>query len=418
MRIIGILITTKKMSKMRILKINFNVPGFAGDTPQIFHIAKGLLELGHTVDYVTTDADAFFYDKEKSEKYEEIRKKLLESTEKQIPIFGINVIPLHCTNEKLAYYCPHASSFAKSIIKNYDVVHIYNWYFHIAKVFSQIAHKYKIPFIFTANGSIQPQARALKKNSKRIFDVLYTNKMIKQASILHSVGDLETELYLKFGAKNDDVVRIDHGVNLDYFQVKNKTGILQKNNLDENQEYLLYVSRIDKKKGLEILLQGFKKILVDYPNLILVITGTGEMEYLEQIHKLVKNLKIENSLRFTGFVSEEEKLELLSKAKIFTVISHSDVHTIAAQEALAMGIPVVISKASDWPEIDEYRAGISVDTNPDSVYDAFKKLLSDKESLKEYGNNARKLIEKKFQLKNLIKKYESMYEKAIKNNIT
>ena len=92
--------------------------------------------------------------------------------------------------------------------------------------------------------------------------------------------------------------------------------------------------------------------------------------------------------------------------------------TIAAQEALAMGIPVDISKASDWPEIDEYRAGISVDTNPDSVHNALKKLLSDKESLKEYGNNARKLIQKKFQLNNLIKKYQSMYEKALKNNLT
>ena len=80
-----------------------------------------------------------------------------------------------------------------------------------------------------------------------------------------------------------------------------------------------------------------------------------------------------------------------------------------------MGIPVVITKASDFPEIDEYKAGITVDLDSNSVYNAVEELLNDEEKLKEYSKNAKKMIDEKFLLKNKIKEYESMFEEVIKN---
>ena len=97
------------------------------------------------------------------------------------------------------------------------------------------------------------------------------------------------------------------------------------------------------------------------------------------------------------------------------VTSHSDIHTTTAIESLAMGIPVVITKSSDFPEIDEYKAGITVDLDSNSVYNAVEELLSDEEKLKECSNNARKLINEKFLLKNKFKEYEKMFEEVIKN---
>jgi len=95
------------------------------------------------------------------------------------------------------------------------------------------------------------------------------------------------------------------------------------------------------------------------------------------------------------------------------VTSHSDVHTTTAIESLAMGIPVVITKASDFPELDEYKAGITVDSDSNSVCDAVEELLNDEEKLKEYSKNAKKLIDEKFLLKNKIKEYEKMFEDVV-----
>ena len=80
-----------------------------------------------------------------------------------------------------------------------------------------------------------------------------------------------------------------------------------------------------------------------------------------------------------------------------------------------MGTPVVITKASDFPELNEYKAGITVDLDSNSVYNAVEELLGDEEKLKEYSKNAKKMIDEKFLLKNKIKEYESMFEEVIKN---
>jgi glycosyltransferase involved in cell wall biosynthesis len=98
---------------------------------------------------------------------------------------------------------------------------------------------------------------------------------------------------------------------------------------------------------------------------LLIITGTGINEYVTKIKNLSKELQIEKSVIFTGFISEEEKIELFKSAKIHVVTSHSDVHTTTAIESMACGTPVVITKASDFPEIDEYEAGITVNTDPE-----------------------------------------------------
>ena len=402
---------------MKILKVIFGLPGFAGDSPQMFSIIKNLQDLGHEVTIVTTDADIFFYDEEKSKKYSDIRKKLSKSTEKLIEVNGVMIYPVHCITPKMGMYCLGAGKFAKKIVKNYDVIHIYNWYHHLGMVFSKVAYEKGIPFIISAYGSLQEKARTIKIKKKLFADFLYTKKMIPHASALHSVGDLETIEYIKLGGDPKKIYRIDHGIDLENFQIKEHTAIFKKLGINENnQPYLLFIGRIDKKKGLDLLLHAFANLNNTIKNLILVIAGSGAKEYEKEVKKLVNKLKIKNSVKFAGFVTENEKLELLKYAKLFVLTSYSDVHPIAVQDSLAMGLPVLITKACDYPEVAEYKAGIIVDENIDSVYEGLIKVLADEDQLRIFSENTKKLIKEKFLLKNIIKKYELMYFEALKNS--
>ena len=225
---------------------------------------------------------------------------------------------------------------------------------------------------------------------------------------------METKSYTKFGVRAEKIFRVDHGILEENVEIKKRTGILKRLGIDtKTQSYLFYVGRIDPKKGVDLLLRSFAKIVRNHKELFLVITGTGKNEYVEKIKALSKDLGINENVRFSGFVSDEEKLELYESAKMHVVTSHSDVHTTTAIESMAMGTPVVITKASDFPEIDDYKAGITVDTNVDSVYNAVEELLQDEKKLKEYSNNALRLIQEKFLLKNKIKEYEKMFEDII-----
>ncbi|MGI0010892.1 MAG: glycosyltransferase, partial [Nitrosopumilaceae archaeon] len=284
---------------------------------------------------------------------------------------------------------------------------------YIGMVFSEIAHKYGIPFVISPWGSLQSEARLLKKNLKIFADMQFTNKLIRHA-YFHSVGASETEALIRLGASPSKIYRIDNPVNLEDFKIKKKTNIFERIHFDKKNKYLLFLSRIDKKKGLELLLHSFKKIRDANQNIFLIIAGSGENAYTEEIKKLVSDLHITEVVRFTGFVSEDEKLELLESAKVFVLTSHSDVHPVAVQEALTMGVPVIITKNSDYPEVEEYNAGILVDEDEQSVFNAIMNLLSNENKLLHMSNNAKELIKQRFLLKDQIKKYEDMYNDIIK----
>lgn len=400
---------------MKILFVNFAVGGFAGDAVQMLHIAKGLIERGHEVTVTVPDGDGYFFDKSKSKSYEPIRKKLLEANGKTVEIEGVPILPIHCVSEKLGYYCPDAGKIGKKILKDFDVVYCLNWYYHLAMTFSKITHELRVPFIIAAMAAFEKPAHNLKNTRKKILDVMYTKNLFKNAGGFHSVGDLETDTYKKFGADPKKIHRVDHGILLENYILKEKTGILEKYGLSKSEKpYLFNVGRIDPKKGLEVLLHAFKKIVKNH-KITLVITGTGTSEYVTKIKELAKELGVEQNVIFTGFISEQEKLELYKNAEMHVVTSHSDVHTTTAIESMASGTPVVITKASDFPEIDEYKAGITVDTDPEAVSQAVNELLDDEKKLKECAENSIKLINEKFLLKNKIVEYEKMFEDVIKS---
>ena len=118
-------------------------------------------------------------------------------------------------------------------------------------------------------------------------------------------------------------------------------------------------------------------------------------------------------VKFTGLVSQDEKITLLNSAKLFSLISISDIHPRAIEEALTMGVPVVISKESDFPEVEEYNAGIIVNREEDLIANAFKKLLADDDELKVLSQNGKKIIKDNFLLESQIEKFEQLYSSLI-----
>ena len=85
---------------MKILHVGSPITDFMGEFGLIFKVSKGLKDLGHEVTIVTTDADSFYYDKEKSQMYSETRKKLLAANKNPIVFNEVPLYALHCTVHK------------------------------------------------------------------------------------------------------------------------------------------------------------------------------------------------------------------------------------------------------------------------------------------------------------------------------
>ena len=400
---------------MKILYVINQISEWSGDSSLLWYSVKSLQKMGHQVAIATTDGNPF-RDQDSNEKYLKTIEKLSNHSKNIVEINGISIYPAHCISSHFGMYSPNANNLAKKIIKDFDIVHIYSWYHHIGIEFFKTAKKYGIPLIFTAMGTLQNNAQSFYKKQKSIIDFLYTKKIINYASTLHSVGNSEIETYLKYGGKIEKIIKIENGINLNDFELKNNSDILKRLNM-ENKSYILYLGRLHKKKGIELLLNSFKILNNTNKEIYLIIAGSGENTYVQKIKTTVKDLGLESMVKFTGLVSHDEKITLLSFAKLFSLTSISDIHPRAIQEALTMGVPVVISKESDYPEVEEYNAGIIVNLDSKEICHAFEELLKNEDILNTFSNNAKKLIKDKFLLEEQVKKFEKLYQDILlKNN--
>ena len=220
---------------------------------------------------------------------------------------------------------------------------------------------------------------------------------------------------MKYGGKKEKIIQIENGIDLKDCELKNPSDILKRLDVD-NKPYILYLGRIHPKKGIELLLKSFNELQYNNNQIDLVIAGSGKSDYVQKIQRNVKDLGLSNKVKFAGLVSHDEKLTLLKSAKLFSLTSKSDVYPVAVQEALAMGIPVVVSKESVYPEIQEYKAGILVNLDFKEISRAFEELLLDEDKLKIFSNNAKKLIKENFLVEDQIKKFEIIYNEILSKN--
>ena len=399
---------------MKILYVINQISDWSGDSGLVWMSAQSLQKRGHEVKIATTDGNPFT-DKESIKEYSKTIKKLSNFMNDPIQIHDIPIIPVHCVSSKFGMISLNAKKIAQTIVKDFDIIHIYSWYHHIGIEFFKAAKNHRIPIVFSAMGTLQNDAQSFYKTQKSIIDYMFTKKIINYANVLHSVGQSEIESYVQYGGKKEKIIQVENGIELKDFELTNSTDILKKLDIVE-KPYILFLSRIHPKKGLELLLSAFKELTQSNDKICLVIAGSGENDYVQKIQKKVKELSLINKVKFTGLVSQDEKITLLKSAKIFSLISKSDIHPRAIQEALTMGVPVVISKESDYPEVEEYNAGKIVSLEKENISQTFKKLLQNDSELKIQSNNAKKLINEKFLAEEQIKKFEKIYSDILFND--
>ncbi len=300
-------------------------------------------------------------------------------------------------------------------IRNFDLVHITGiWNFPVLAG-SYVSRKFKIPYIISPIGTLDPDV--FKRKSyifKKIYYNLVSKKDLEKASLIHYTTEYEkekTEKYLKI--KNRGIV-LPRGIELKEFEEFDNS-IFNKFYFLRDKKYILFLSRINWKKGLDILIPSFYEISKEFKNIYLLISGPDNEGYSKIIKKTIKYYGIEDKVIFTGPLSGKEKIGILKNAEIFVLPSYSENFGLAAVEAMACKTPVIISnKVGIYDEVRKNKAGIVVDTNPESIYKGIKFLLENHKVKEEISINGRKLVERYYNIEKLAEKMIRIYEEILR----
>jgi glycosyltransferase involved in cell wall biosynthesis len=183
--------------------------------------------------------------------------------------------------------------------------------------------------------------------------------------------------------------------------------------------YVLFLSRLHPKKGVELLLDAFARVLtpaLGHPSWSLVIAGSGEASYERDLHQRAASLGIEDRVRFAGWVERDEKRQVLAGAGLFVLPSAQENFGIAALEAMAAGVPVAVSRDVDLSdEIVAADAGWVFTRTVDGIGEALRTALTNPEERHRRGGNGRELARRRFQWPVIANSLVNLYEQIAKS---
>ncbi len=302
-------------------------------------------------------------------------------------------------------------------IATFDVVHIHGVWQHPGHYAAAAARKAKIPYIVAPHGMLDANSLAMGRRwAKSLAWFFWDSAMVYGAAAIHCLN--EAEIRCSPALKGTPNAVIGNGIPaaaLDNLPPRGQWRQEMKSTLgDVNRPIALFLSRIHPKKGLDRLLPLWPAVLKQRPDVLFVIAGTGDPAYLAQIRELIKKHNLENAVLLAGQLSGKAKWCALVDADVFVLPSHQEGFSMAITEAMAAGLPVVITDACNFDEVEKQHAGIVI-RNGDmpGFAGAVGVLLSDAPLRLAMGSNGKKLVREQFTWEATGEKLERLYQSLI-----
>jgi glycosyltransferase involved in cell wall biosynthesis len=172
---------------------------------------------------------------------------------------------------------------------------------------------------------------------------------------------------------------------------------------------LLFLGRLDPKKGIENLLHALASLRD--PSISLSICGTGDPGYVSHLERLAASLPVAPRTRFHGHVDGERKTDAFATADICVAPSHNENFCMVVAESLAHAVPVIASTGTPWARLAERGCGRWVDNSPESLARAIAEMR--KERLAEMGSRGRKWMQEEFGWDAVAREMRELYRALI-----
>ena len=196
------------------------------------------------------------------------------------------------------------------------------------------------------------------------------------------------------------------------------TRLRQRYHLSKDALIFLFLSRLHEKKRPDFLLEVFANLELGDRDFHLLVAGTGNPSYCYSLQEKVNSLGIADKVTFTGFVTGFDKNLLLQGADIFALPSYSENFGIAVVEALASGLPVVITPdVQIAPQIEAAGAGLVVPGELQSWCAAITKLVAATNLRVKFAEQGKYLAQTCYSWPSISQKLASHYEDIVSKHV-
>jgi glycosyltransferase involved in cell wall biosynthesis len=373
----------------------------SGVVQVIYHLSKELVQRGHDVTILSPAALSF-----------------CSGGGKKTPTlsapFILEGIKIYYFPHSFCYYpfyvMPKLIPFFKKNIDAFDIAHVHD----IRSFQSIIMHHYAtqegVPYVSQLHGSYLEPINGNKP--KWLLDHLFSRRILADSRRVIALTETETEYYKRCGIAEERIDRIGNGIEFDKYQAAESGAFRKRFGISPDERVVLYVGRITRSKGIDLLVEAFSDLKNRFETVKLVIIGP-DYGYASALRDKVNRLNISDSTLFTGPVDEYDKINAYADADVFVTPSFTG-FPLTFLESCACGTPIVTTHdgdAIDW--IDGY-VGYVTGYSKKELTEAITTILCDDQTRERFKANCRKLAQR-FAWPSIVDKIEETYRRAAGN---
>lgn len=344
-------------------------------------------------------------------------QELKVKTQKPINVNGVQVIYFTRLTKDHSHLSPSLLSFLNKELtgknaKSSTIVHIHAWWNLVSILSCWVAKSRKVPVVISPRGMLTSYTLN-NRNSYFKKIIHYTvGKRLLEYSHIHATTESEQRDILEIiQPKSITVLPNLVSFPINFVKSKSSTDIIEEK---QKTFRLLFLSRIEEKKGVEFLLDALSQLSIPWT---LTIGGEGETEYVQGLKKISGDLKISDHTTWIGQVSNEKKFDLLADHDLLCLTSHNENFANVVIESLSVGTPVLVSEfvgLADYVKSNQLGWVCSLD--PISIAENINEAFKAKETRESIRNRSPKIIQADYVPEVLAQKYMSMYHQILESN--
>ena len=291
-------------------------------------------------------------------------------------------------------YSRPLSSWLSANIEQFDVAHIHAVFNHSSIAAAHVCRKARVPYVVRPLGTLEPWSMTQKSLRKRVFWQVSGKGMLRRAAAVHYTTDAEklsTERLLGLNHGKVIALGIETTASASHAKLEQHFPELA------SEPYMLVLSRLHPKKGLDVLIDAFLALVQveKFAHWRLVIAGDGPEAYVLKLKAMAGSSAQRDRIVFTGWLDGEEKDAVLGGASLLVLPSHQENFGLCVMEALSHSVPVLVSPHVNLAEeIVLANAGWIATVDKDALLSRLAEALGDEEERVRRGLAGKQLSQK------------------------
>jgi glycosyltransferase involved in cell wall biosynthesis len=327
-----------------------------------------------------------------------------------VEIGGVKVYYFHTELPRIFRYSKALKEACSKNIRSFDIVHIASFWNYPGIPTGKEVRRNNIPYVISPHGTLTSYALSHSRLKKWLYMKSIELRNLKGAAAVHFTTEVEREATAHLRFQNASFV-IPNGLDFKEFEIlpsRNKAH--HQLGIPGGVIVLTYLGYLDYIKKLDMIILAIARIIKKFTNVRLLIAGP-DYGLESSLRDLVQKLGIQRYVTFIGFVDNQKRAQLLSATDLLILLSLSENFGYSAAEAMAAGVPVLVSdQVGIAPDVEEDKAGFVVPTDVNAIAYILEEILSHPERLKERGDAAYNSARKRYDIRVVAKKMLKAYE--------